>query len=200
MNVNTTRKLQLSDILDLRAYERIRDERRVEIIEIKRRRRVQLGTVVTLMFENRATMQSQIHEMMRAEKVVRDEQILEELHAYNPLIPEAGQLSATLFIELTTPEQMLEWLPKLVNIERSIAIKLSDGSTVMSIAEEGHAETLTRDNVTAAVHYIRFEFSQQQVEAFASGDVEVLSVHPAYRESVQLPKFVVDELLTDLRN
>ena len=196
----TSRKLQLTDILDLRAYERIRDERREEIIEIKRRRRVQLGTVVTLMFENRATMQSQIHEMMRAEKVVRDEQILEELHAYNPLIPEAGQLSATLFIELTTPGQMLEWLPKLVNIESSIGIRLSDGSTVMSITEEGHAETLTRDNVTAAVHYIRFEFTPQQVEAFASGEVEILCVHPAYVEVAILPKFVSDELLTDLRD
>lgn len=195
----TSRKLQLTDILDLRAYERVRDERREEIIELKRRRRVQLGTVVTLMFENRATMQSQIHEMMRAEKVVRDEQILEELHAYNPLIPEAGQLSATLFIELTTPEQMLEWLPKLVNIESSIVFKLSDGSTVTAITEEGHAETLTRDNVTAAVHYIRFEFTPQQVEAFATGDVEILCVHPAYIEVANLPQFVIDELLTDLR-
>ena len=196
----TSRKLQLTDILDLRAYERVRDERREEIIELKRRRRVQLGTVVTLMFENRATMQSQIHEMMRAEKVVRDEQILEELHAYNPLIPEAGQLSATLFIELTTPEQMLEWLPKLVNIESSIVFKLSDGSTVTAITEEGHAETLTRDNVTAAVHYIRFEFTPQQVEAFATGDVEILCVHPAYIEVANLPQFVIDELLTDLHD
>ena len=196
----TSRKLQLTDILDLRAYERVRDERREEIIELKRRRRVHLGTVVTLMFENRATMQSQIHEMMRAEKVVRDEQILEELHAYNPLIPEAGQLSATLFIELTTPEQMLEWLPKLVNIESSIVFKLSDGSTVTAITEEGHAETLTRDNVTAAVHYIRFEFTPQQVEAFATGDVEILCVHPAYIEVANLPQFVIDELLTDLRD
>ncbi len=198
--MNTSRKLVLSDILDLRAYERVREERRVEIIEIKRRRRVHLGTVVTLMFENRATMQSQIHEMMRAEKVVSDEQILEELHAYNPLIPEAGQLSATLFIELTTTEQMLEWLPKLVNIESSIAIQLSDGSTVMSIAEESHAEMLTRDNVTAAVHYIRFEFTPEQVELFGAGEVEILCLHPAYVEVSALPKFVVDELLTDLRN
>jgi len=198
--MNASRKLELSDILDIRAYERVRDERRVEIIEIKRRRRVHLGTVVTLMFENRATMQSQIHEMMRAEKVVSDEQVLEELHAYNPLIPEAGQLSATLFIELTTSEQMLEWLPKLVNIESSIAFQLSDGSTVMAIAEESHAEMLTRDNVTAAVHYIRFEFTPQQVELFATGEVEILCLHPAYVEVSALPKFVVDELLTDLRN
>ena len=78
--------------------------------------------------------------------------------------------------------------------------KLSDGSTVTAITEEGHAETLTRDNVTAAVHYIRFEFTPQQVEAFASGDVEILCVHPAYIEVANLPQFVIDELLTDLRD
>ncbi|MEY3164979.1 MAG: hypothetical protein RLZZ270_717, partial [Actinomycetota bacterium] len=96
------RKLTIDDILDLRAYERVREESRVAIIETKRKRRVSLGTIVTLMFENRATMLNQIHEMLRAEKVVNDELVHEELKAYNPLIPEQGQLSATLFIELTS--------------------------------------------------------------------------------------------------
>ncbi|NBQ04662.1 MAG: DUF3501 family protein, partial [Actinobacteria bacterium] len=95
---NSNRKLVLSDILEQRAYERIRDTRRAEIIELKRRRRISLGTIVTVMFENRATMQSQIQEMLRVERVVSDEGVLEELKAYNPLIPEAGQLCATVFI------------------------------------------------------------------------------------------------------
>ncbi|MGA0185515.1 MAG: DUF3501 family protein, partial [Ilumatobacteraceae bacterium] len=89
------RKLTIDDILDLRAYERVREESRSAIIETKRKRRVSLGTIVTLMFENRATMLNQIHEMLRAEKVVNDDLVHEELKAYNPLIPEAGQLSAT---------------------------------------------------------------------------------------------------------
>jgi hypothetical protein len=151
------------------------------------------------MFENRQTMWYQIQEMIRSEKSMLDEQVMEELHAYNPLIPEAGQLSATLFIELTTEEQMREWLPKLVGIESSMLLKLSDGTQVRCITDEAHAEQLTRDYITAAVHYIRFEFTPEQVELFAAGGAQLVCDHPAYGESVQLPGFTVTELLTDLR-
>ena len=185
-NTVPSRKLSIEDILDLRAYERVRAESRAEVIELKKLRRISLGPVVTLMFENRVTMRSQIHEMIRAEKVMRDEQVMEELHAYNPLIPEAGQLSATLFIELVTEDEMREWLPKLVNIESSIVVRLSDGSEVRSITEEAHAEQLTRDYVTAAVHYIRFELTSEQIEKFALGGAEIVSHHSTYHHSLIL--------------
>ena len=197
---NSNRKLVLSDILEQRAYERIRETRRAEVIELKRRRRIALGTIVTVMFENRATMQSQIQEMLRVERVVSDEGVLEELKAYNPLIPEAGQLCATVFIELVTDDQMREWLTKLVDIEKSIVIKLANGEVVKSIVDEVHAEQLTRETVTAAVHYIRFEFTPQQVEEFAKGDVQIVSTLSNYLEVVQLADFTVAELLTDLRD
>jgi len=196
---NSNRKLVLSDILEQRAYERIRETRRAEVIELKRRRRIALGTIVTVMFENRATMQSQIQEMLRVERVVSDEGVLEELKAYNPLIPEAGQLCATVFIELVTDDQMREWLTKLVDIEKSIVIKLANGEVVKSIVDEAHAEQLTRDYITAAVHYIRFEFTPEQVELFAAGGAQLVCDHPAYGESVELPAFTVAELLADLR-
>ncbi|MDA3004218.1 MAG: DUF3501 family protein [Actinomycetota bacterium] len=197
---NSNRKLVLSDILEQRAYERIRETRRAEVIELKRRRRIALGTIVTVMFENRATMQSQIQEMLRVERVVSDEGVLEELKAYNPLIPEAGQLCATVFIELVTDDQMREWLTKLVDIEKSIVIKLANGQVVKSIVDEAHAEQLTRETVTAAVHYIRFEFTPQQVEEFAKGDVQIVSTLSNYLEVVRLADFTVAELLTDLRD
>ncbi len=197
---NSNRKLVLGDILEQRAYERIRETRRAEIIELKRRRRIALGTIVTVMFENRATMQSQIQEMLRVERVVSDEGVLEELKAYNPLIPEAGQLCATVFIELVTDDQMREWLTKLVDIEKSIVIKLANGEVVKSIVDEAHAEQLTRETVTAAVHYIRFDFTPQQVAEFAKGDVQIISTLSNYLEVVQLADFTVTELLTDLRD
>lgn len=197
-NTAPSRKLTIDDILDLRAYERVRDESRAEVIELKKLRRITLGPVLTLMFENRVTMRSQIHEMIRAEKVMRDEQVVEELQAYNPLIPEAGQLSATLFIELVNEDEMREWLPKLVNIESSIVIRLSDGSEIRSITEEAHAEQLTRDYVTAAVHYVRFELTSEQIEKFALNGAEIASDHPAYRQSVALQPSTVTELLSDL--
>lgn len=197
-NTASSRKLTIDDILDLRAYERVRDESRAEVIELKKLRRITLGPVLTLMFENRVTMRSQIHEMIRAEKVMRDEQVMEELQAYNPLIPEAGQLSATLFIELVNEDEMREWLPKLVNIESSIVIRLSDGSEIRSITEEAHAEQLTRDYVTAAVHYVRFELTSEQIEKFALNGAEIASDHLAYRQSVALQPSTVTELLSDL--
>ena len=195
----SSRKLLLTDILDLRAYERERETLRNSVIAIKSRRRVALGPVVTVMFENRLTVQSQIQEMLRAEKVTSDAGVVEELTAYNPLIPEPGQLCATLFVELTNDEEMREWLPKLVGIEKAIVFTLGDGSQVRSIAEEGHAENLTREDVTAAVHYVRFEFSDAQVEQFASSAVKIASDHSAYLQSVELPSLIVTELLIDLR-
>ena len=195
----SNRKLVLSDILEQRPYERIRETRRAEIIELKRRRRIALGTIVTVMFENRDTMQSQIQEMLRVERVVSDEGVLEEIKAYNPMIPEVGQLCATLFIELTNDEQMREWLSKLVGIERAIAIKLANGEVVKAVVDEGHAEQLTRETVTAAVHYIRFEFTPQQVQEFAKGNVQVISTLSNYLEAVELADFTVAELLTDLQ-
>ena len=195
----SNRKLVLTDILEQRAYERIRETRRAEIIELKRRRRIALGTIVTVMFENRDTMQSQIQEMLRVERVVSDEGVLEEIKAYNPMIPEVGQLCATLFIELTNDEQMREWLTKLVGIERAIAIKLANGEVVKAVVDEGHAEQLTRETVTAAVHYIRFEFTPQQVQEFAKSNVQVISTLSNYLEAVELADFTVAELLTDLQ-
>ena len=138
--------------------------------------------------------------MLRVERVVSDEGVLEELKAYNPLIPEAGQLCATVFIELVTDDQMREWLTKLVDIEKSIVIKLANGEVVKSIVDEAHAEQLTRETVTAAVHYIRFEFTPQQVEELAKGDVQIVSTLSNYLEVVQLADFTVAELLTDLRD
>ncbi|MFM7047580.1 MAG: DUF3501 family protein [Actinomycetota bacterium] len=198
--MTSKRKLTLNDILDHRAYERVRDDMRAKVLETKRRRRQHLGTIVTVSFENRLTMQSQIQEMLRVERVVTDEGVMEELKAFNPMIPEPGQLCATLFIELTSDDQMREWLPKLVGIENSIVLRLADGSQVRGTVDEQHAEGLTRDTVTAAVHYLRFEFTPQQVEQFAKGSVQMRCDHPNYLEVIELPDFTVTELLTDLRD
>ena len=193
-----SRKLTVDDILDLRAYEKVRAEKKAEILEVKRRRRIEVGTFVTLMFESRDTMWYQIQEMLRAERVISEEGVVDELRAYNPLIPEAGQLCATIFIELTSDAAMREWLPKLVGIERSFRIKLADGREVAPVTDEQHDASLTRDDVTAAVHYIRFEFGPEDLAAFASGPVQLVCTHPNYLEVVELAPFTVAELASDL--
>jgi hypothetical protein len=194
-----SRKLTLSDIADVREYERERNDYRATVMEIKRRRRLSFGTIITLMFENRETMRLQIQEMARVEKLVTDDDIQIELDTYNPMIPDPGQLCATLFLELTSDEQMREWLPKLVGIEQSFVVVLANGDRIPSITEEAHASQLTREETTAAVHYIRFEFSPEQVEVFASGSVRIEITHPEYLEVVELGDTTHAELLGDLR-
>lgn len=195
-----TRKLTLDDIADVRAYERERDEFRPHVIELKRRRRVHVGTIVTFLFENRDTIRFQIQEMARVEKLTTDDEIQVELDIYNPMVPEPGQLCATMFIELTTDDQVREWLPKLANVERSVLLRLSDGSEVRAVIDEQHEQGLTREEVTAAVHYLRWELSPEQVDAFAAGPVVLAIDHPAYLEHAELSDTTCAELLGDLRS
>jgi len=195
--VTTSRKLTLNDIADARAYERERAELRAAVLALKQRRRVSLGTVVTVMFENRETMRYQIQEMARVERTFTDEAIMDELAVYNPLIPEPGQLCATLFIELTSDEQLREWLGKLVGIEHSVVFRLPNGDSVRCVVDPQHAAQLTREHVTAAVHYVTFEFTEEQVAAFVDGVVLAID-HPEYLEAVELLPSTVEELRADL--
>lgn len=198
MNTETrSRKLTIDDISDVRAYERERDQLREHIIELRRVRRVALGTIVSVSFESRDTIRYQIQEMARAERLASDEAIQEELDTYNPMVPEAGQLCATLFIELTSEDAMREWLGKLVGIEQSLVFRLRDGDEVRCRVEAGHESQLTREHVTAAVHYVTFQFTPAQVAAF-QGDVTLAIDHPAYLEQSLLSPATVDELRKDL--
>lgn len=190
-------KLGLDDIADLRAYERERDEFRGRIIALKRVRRVSVGPIVTLVFENRDTIRFQVQEMARAEKLISDEQIRAELDVYNPLIPERGQLSATLFVELTSEEQLREWLPKLVGIERSVELRIGD-RVVVGFPEEQHEQQLTREEITASVHYVRFELTPEEVAAFPAEPIVLAVEHPAYREATPLTEETRASLLQDL--
>lgn len=193
-----SQKLTLSDIEDLRAYENRRAGYLAEIIDLKKKRRIQVGDYVTFVFENRETMRFQVQEMARAEKMLRDEQILEELEAYNPLIPEAGELSATLLLELRTNELLREWLPKLVGIETKAYIRVGD-QRIGCLVDPAHAEQLTREDVTSAVHYVRFALTSEQIAAFESSEVAVGLDHPSYQLETVLTPDNRTSLLRDLR-
>ena len=196
-------KLTIDDISDLRAYERERDEFRARVIALKQRRRVHVGPVVTLLFENRDTIRFQIQEMARVEKLISDDAIGGELRAYNPLIPEPGALSATLFIELVNEGELREWLPRLVGIEASAQLRLGTGPDAVVVrctADPDHEKLLTRDEITSAVHYVRWDLTPDQVDAFAAAGTVVLELdHPQYRYESELGADTRTELLTDLR-
>ena len=195
-------ELTLDDIADQRAYEREREEFRRRVIAVKKKRRVPVGPVVTITFESRLTMRFQVQEMARAEQMVTDDQILHELAVYNRLVPAPGELSATLFIELTSDELLREWLPRLLGIETALGFELTgpDGATsvVPSVPEADHASALTRDTVTSAVHYLRFSFTKAEIEAFATGPVALVARHPEYEARTEITDENRAELLGDL--
>ncbi len=175
------------------------------MIRVKKLRRISVGPVISLTFENRLTMRFQVQEMARAEKLTTDRQIQHELDVYNRLVPTPGELSATLFVELTSEEEMRSWLPRLVGVERACQVRIGtgpDADVVASIPEEEHDTNLTRAEVTAAVHYVRFRFTDEEIRAFTTNPVALAVNLPAYAEGMPgtvLAEATCAELARDLR-
>ncbi|HUY07477.1 MAG TPA: DUF3501 family protein [Acidimicrobiales bacterium] len=193
-------KLSLGDISDVRAYEREREDFRREVIALKKLRRIGVGPIVTVVFENRTTMRFQIQEMARAEKILSDAALEKELHAYNLLIPEVGELSMTVFLELTSQAQLREWLPKLVGIERSFVLRIGQGADLLNVRgelDEGHASQLTREETTAAVHYVRFRLDLSEQRRFIAERAVLVVEHPSYQHEYPLSRETKDALVAD---
>ncbi len=190
--------LTLADVLDQRAYERVREDYRARVIARKRNRRVALGPFMTVVFECFDTVRFQIQEMARVEKIISDEAIQLELDTYNRLLPSLRELSATLFIELTSEADLRQWLPRLVGVEGHLGICLGT-EVVRSTPEAQHAAALTRESATSAVHYLRFPFTEPQVESFRSAaEVALVATHREYEARALLAPLVREELLGDL--
>lgn len=190
------RKLTLDDIVDHRAYERERDAFRAHIIAMKQTRRIALGDLVSIVFENTDTMRFQVQEMARAERMLTDEAIAHEVETYNELIPGPGELSGTLFIEIADDDALREWLPKLIGIEYAVRFELGDGrSHVQGVPQD--EERLTRDDITSSVHYLKFPFDAHHRAQLAFGPAHLVIDHPEYAVSVELSEAQRSELARD---
>lgn len=189
------RKLTNADIKDLREYERERDAFLAEVISMKMKRRIALGDLMTIVFENATTMRFQIQEMARAERMLRDEQIAHEIETYNELVPNDGELVGTLFIEITDVDLLREWLPKLTRIQNHIAIEVA-GELVPG--REIDLERLTREEeITTTVHYLKFAFTEAQRKTFGDAPVAIVVNHPNYEVRVELTEDQRSELVGD---
>ena len=193
-------ELTLADITDLRAYESEREDARREVIALKRLRRIQLGPIVSVVLENRTTVRFQVQEMARAERILEDGKIQDELDVYNPLIPGRGELSMTMFVELTTEAELREWLPKLVGVEQHVAVRIGAGAgavEVRCVVDPAHASQLTRDEVTASVHYVKVALPELEAERFLLEPAALLVDHPQYRHETLLQPAVKASIASD---
>ena len=162
-------KIKLADLLDITEYEKIRPESRQEVMDHKKIRRIQLGSEISLTFEDRTTIIFQIQEMMRAERLVHDSHIQAEIDVYNDLIPDQGELSATLFIEITESDQVKEKLHKFLGLTDGESLWLQVGDTkIYATFEEGRAE----EDKISSVHYIRFTLTKSVQENLENSAIE----------------------------
>jgi hypothetical protein len=175
-------KLNKSDLFSLEEYSINRDSFRKKVLEEKQYRKVYIGEHVVLLFENKNTIQYQIQEMLRIEKIFDAEGIQEELDAYNPLIPDGPNLKAVMLIEYPNVEERKEKLKILKGIERKIWIKVGSHNKVFAIADED----LEREDETktSAVHYLRYEFSASMINDWKNGSSIVMGIdHENYQSS-----------------
>lgn len=191
-------KLIRGDLYSLETYEQERAAFRARVIEHKQTRRLLLGPHTALMFEDRLTIQYQIQEMLRIEKVFTARGIEEELEAYNPLIPDGDNFKATLMIEYPAEEERKLALVKLKGIEQRVQLLVGGCEPLCAIADED----MERENEekTAAVHFLRFQLPPALRQALVQGASLGFAIdHPEYRHaSNPVPEALRNSLLRDL--
>lgn len=194
----STAHLSKADLFGLEKYAEVRQEFRTKVLEHKQARQVAVGPLATLYFEDRLTMQYQIQEMLRVERIFEAAGIQEELDAYNPLIPDGSNWKATFMIEVPDEEERRVALARLVGIEDKVWVRVGTAEPVYGIADED-MERATTDK-TSAVHFMRFELTPAMVAAAKQGAAIAIGIdHPEYHEEVvALPEAVRSSLVADL--
>jgi hypothetical protein len=190
-------KLTQQELYSLEQYARIRNEFRAKVIEHKKNRRLPIGDHATLYFEDRLTMQYQVQEMLRLERMFEPEPIQEELDVYNPLIPDGRNWKATFMVEYPDEDERRQALARLIGIEKAIWMRVDGFGPVRPIANED----LDRSNAdkTSAVHFLRFELTPQMAAAVKNGAAIRAGIdHPQYTQAVEVAPAVRDSLAQDL--
>ena len=189
--------LKSSDLLPLEQYARERADFRTRVLAHKRDRKVRIGEHVTLLFEDRLTIQYQIQEMLRAEKIFEPEGIAEELDSYNPLIQDGGNFKCTMLIEYDDVEVRKRELLRLRNIEHEVQLVVEGHAPIMAVADEDLPRS--NDEKTAAVHFLRFELDAAAVADFKRGAATAFRIeHANYRAEVRLTDAQQKALAADL--
>lgn len=189
--------LNKESLLDIIEYEKIRHDYRKEIIDYKINRRIALGPNVTMVFENEKTLRFQIQEIMRAERLVHDEQIQEEIEVYNSIMPPSGGLSATLFIEITDEKKIKSVLNDFIGLTNSDNLYFEIGDEKVFARFEGGRE---KEDKISSVHYVQFYLNQNQKDRLAdlSQTVNIVIDYKNYVHSVSVKDEMRQSLVNDL--
>jgi hypothetical protein len=192
------KQLTQIDLLSTADYERQREQFRSHIIALKQRRRISVGPLITLIFENRETLRFQTQEMIRVEHILDPHKVQDELDVYNALMPDSGELSATLLIEITEQDRMKEWLDVFMGLDHGETLAIRAGSQqIFGQFEGGHSH----ETKISAVHFVRFRPTASMTAAFADLHVPVtLTVHHReYHAETPVPGSMREEWLSDLQ-
>ncbi len=191
-------KLNRDDLFSLERYAELRPEFRARVMAHKKNRQLQIGPNVRLYFEDALTMQYQVQEMLRIERIFEAAGIQDELDAYNPLIPDGSNWKATFMMEYPDEAERRAQLQRLLGIERHVWAQVADFARVTPIADED-LEREDEDK-TSSVHFLRFELSAQMVEAVKNGAAVSMGIdHPVYTHAAEpIPQNIRDSLAADL--
>ena len=190
------KEIQKEDIIPLNVYVEKRKELRKNIVDFKKNRRIALGPYATFYFESYETILAQVQEMLYIEKG-GDEQLEDELSAYNPLIPRGKELTATLMFEIDNPISRAAFLEKIVGIEENIYMKIN-GEIIKSVPEE-YVDRISAEGNASSVQFIHFNFNDDQIDKFKSNNLEIELVidHKEYAHSTKLSQENIVSLSTD---
>ena len=189
--------LTREDLYSLEQYAQVRDTFRAQVMAHKKHRKVAVGPNATLYFEDRLTMQYQIQEMLRVERIFEPAEIQQELDAYNPLIPDGSNWKATFMLEYDDVAERREALARLIGVEDKVWVQVSGHDRVWGIADED----LEREDSekTSSVHFMRFELSGKMVASAKAGAQIAMGIdHPACRDQTQLDDPTRQSLTADL--
>ena len=192
-------KLSREQLYSLEKYSELRPQFRAQVMAHKKNRHVPLGEHATLYFEDRLTMQYQIQEMLRAERIFEAAGIQEELDAYNPLIPDGSNWKATFMVEYDDVDERQRALARLVGIEDKVWVQVDGCEKVYAIADEDLERETTEK--TSSVHFLRFELTPAMVDAVKRGANIAMGIdHEAYTVRLNaIPANVRDALVADLQ-
>lgn len=191
-------KLTPTDLFPLEQYARVRNEFRQKVMAHKKTRQVQIGPNAALYFEDRLTMQYQVQEMLRIERIFEPDGIADELAAYNPLIPDGSNWKATFMIEYPDIDERRVALARMKGIEDRVWAQVSGFERVYAVADEDLERA--DETKTSSVHFLRFELTPPMARAVREGAEVAFGIdHPAYRHSVDpIPRVTRDSLAGDL--